>query len=436
MFKVRKFLMLGCLASVLFPARAYAQETKLVGLMEDLFLSSVVLSKTQAGGGVIAHQPVFANDPLVTPVTGLIQDISQQIGSQLANVPLGSSSGGFTYKYDNSLGTFTRTTQSFGPAFAERAVTTGRGKFSFGMNYQHSRYSALDGKNLEDGAVAIYLPHQIIGNFVEGDMVEADLKIKLSNDAAVFFGNYGVTDRLDLGLVVPIERVKMDLTYHAIIRDFSTHLTSPATHVFSNGQKTQDFGTQGTASGVGDVVVRAKYNFTAQQSRGLALGVDLRLPTGDEENMLGTGATQTAVYLIGSGTNGKLGHHVNAGFTASTGGTDVSNQLNYVGGAEYAVTPRLTVVGDLVGRTFLDSKRLKDLSVSHQFQQSNGGAIETTTLNTVQLASGNLSSVLGTGGVKFSPASNFLVSAHLVFSLNDAGLHRNVTGVLGFDFSF
>src|SRR6266496_1191163 len=106
-----------------------------------------------------------------------------------------------------------------------------------------SRFLPSSAEYREDGAVAIYLPHQIIGNFVEGDMVEADLKIKWSNDAAVFFGNYGVTDRLDLGLVVPIEHVKMDLTYHAIIRDFSTHLTSPATHVFSNGQKTQDFGT-------------------------------------------------------------------------------------------------------------------------------------------------------------------------------------------------
>ena len=59
-----------------------------------------------------------------------------------------------------------------------------------------------------------------------------------------------------------------------------------------------------------------------------------------------------------------------------------------------------------------------------------------TTLDTVELASGKLSSILGTAGVKFNPGQNLLVSAHIVLTLNDAGLRRSVTGVLGFDYSF
>jgi hypothetical protein len=150
MLKARLIPIVACAALALNPVRAFAQEQKLVPLMKDLFLNSVVLSTTPSGGGVIAHTPIFANDPSVTPVTDLVQDISQQIGLQVSNVPLGSSSGGFTYQYDSSLGTFKRSSASFGPAFAERAVNIGRGKFNFGMNYQHSKYTALEGKDLDN----------------------------------------------------------------------------------------------------------------------------------------------------------------------------------------------------------------------------------------------------------------------------------------------
>jgi hypothetical protein len=438
MFKARLIPIVACAALALSPARVFAQEPKpkLVPLMKDLFETGVVLSTTPSGGGVIVHTPVFENDPSVTQVTDLVQDISQQIGLQVSNVPLGSSSGGFTYQYDSSLGTFKRSSASFGPAFAERAVNIGRGKFNFGMNYQHSKYTALEGKDLETGEIAIYLPHQKIGNFVEGDIIEADLKMNLRSDTEAFFGNFGITDKVDLGLVVPVETVKMDLTYHKIIRDFATHAVSPDTHRFGNGQKTDDASESASATGIGDIVVRGKVGFPSKSSQGFALGIDLRLPTGDEENMLGTGATQTHVYLIASGERGKLGHHANVGFTASAGGTDVSNQFNYVGGADYAATPKLTLVGDLVGRTYFDAKRLVDTSIQHSFQQGATAPTETVQLNTVDLEKGALNSLLGTAGVKFNPGGTLLLSAHIVFTLNSAGLTRSVTGVFGFDYSF
>jgi hypothetical protein len=86
-----------------------ASAQTLVDEMRDLFLQSVVLSRTPGGGGIVAHTPVFLNDPRVTEATSLIDQISQQIGSQVSLFPLGSSSGGFTYAYDSALGTFNRT---------------------------------------------------------------------------------------------------------------------------------------------------------------------------------------------------------------------------------------------------------------------------------------------------------------------------------------
>ena len=437
MLRAQVVLVLACVGLAL-PPGVYAQTT-LQDLMSKVFVEQVVLARTPAGVGVVAHEPVFANDPTITSVTSVIQQVSQQIGSQIStSFPLGSSSGGFTYRYDAALGSFTRSTETFGPAFAERAATVGKQKLSVGVNYQHGKYTTLDGKDLKDGDIKFYLLHQQLSprSFVEGDVIEAALRMKLSSDTTVFYTNYGVTDSLDVGLAVPVERVSLDLTYHATILDFATKVVDPTRHLFGNGLKTQDFTSSGSASGIGDVVVRAKYAFLRREARGLAAGLDLRLPTGDDQNMLGTGATNTQLFFIGSTARGNVSPHVNLGYTISSGNTLVSDQVNYVGGAEYAVTPKVTVVGDLVGRTLRDALRLKDVPVPHSFQQGATAAIQTTTLQELATESANLTTVLGTAGVKFNPWQNLLISAHVVFALNDAGLRSRVTPVVGFDYSF
>jgi hypothetical protein len=409
-------------------------QTSLTDLMRQTFVDSVVLSKTPGGGGIVAHQPVFVNDERVVSVTSLIDQISTQIGSQVSIFPLGSSSGGFTYGYDSALGTYNRTTQTFGPAFAERPASIGKGKFSFGMNYVHATYKSLDDHSLDDGSIKFNLLHQPIGSFVEGDVIQAALDMRLKSDTAVFLFNYGVTDRLDVGVGIPIVHVSMDLTYHATILDFATHVSSPTTHLFANGGKTQDFTATGSASGVGDIVLRGKYSLMGTSTAGAGVGAELRVPSGKEEDMLGTGAAQFRVFFIGAGGNGKTIGHVNAGFTAS--GSGASNQANFVGGVEYAASPKLTVVADLLGRTLIDAGRVTDVTTPHPFQQGPSAPTEVTQLSSVALISGNVTAALATGGIKFNPTGNLLISAHVLVPLNNAGLKSGVTPVLGFEYSF
>ena len=226
----------------------------------------------------------------------------------------------------------------------------------------------------------------------------------------------------------------MDLTYRATVLDLATRTAAPTVHLFPNGTKTQDFSTSATASGLGDILVRAKYNFSRTADQAFALGLDLRLPTGDEADMLGTGETQTQVYLISSLSAGRIGPHFNVGYTFAGG--DGTNQINYVAGAEFAATPRLTFVGDMIGRMFLDTFRLENEQIPHVFQQGDTAPLETTTFNTVRARTGNVASILGAVGMKFNPVSNLLISGHLIFTITDAGLRRKLTPVLGFDFSF
>jgi len=434
---MKKRLSILIVAGVAMLVTKSASAQSLVDQMRELFLQSVVLSTTPGGVGIVAHTPVFVNDARVLEATTLIDQISQQIGSQVSLFPLGSSSAGFTYAYDSSLGTFNRTTQTFGPAFAERTATVGKGKYSFDTYYIHTQYKALDGFGLDDGSIKINLRHQALSppSFVEGDVIQAALNMNLKSDSAVFLFNAGVTDHFDVGVAVPIIHVAMDLTYHATILDFATHNVSPTTHVFSDGSKTRNFSTTGSASGVGDMIVRGKYNFMNTAAGGVGAGVELKLPTGDEDNMLGAGATQARFYFIGSAGGGKRLAHVNFGYTASS--SEASNQINYVGGVEYAASPKVTVVGDLLGWNLRDSIRLRSASTPISFQQGPTAPVETTTVATVALSSGSLSTAFGTAGVKLNPTGNLLISAHVLFPLTtSSGLKSGVSPVIGFEYSF
>ena len=67
------------------------------------------------------------------------------------------------------------------------------------------------------------------------------------------------------------------------------------------------------------ILLRAKYNFTRTTTSALAAAIDLRLPTGDKDELLGTGATQAHTFFIYSGEYGIFSPHVNIRYTFSSG---------------------------------------------------------------------------------------------------------------------
>ena len=89
-------------------------------------------------------------------------------------------------------------------------------------------------------------------------------------------GNYGVTDRFDIGGAIPFVRVS---------------LQGQRVDTYRGRELVQATGSA-SASGLGDVVVRAKYNVLRDGGSGLAVAGEARLPTGNEEDLLGTGQHQ------------------------------------------------------------------------------------------------------------------------------------------------
>ena len=163
-------------------------------------------------------------------------------------------------------------------------------------------------------------------------------------------------------------------------------VNNPLIHSFDGqGAATETLSASGSASGLGDVLLRAKYNFARTQTTAFAAALDLRLPTGDKDNLLGAGTTQAKIF-VGSGKHGRFSPHLNFGYTFSSGDSseeavtfdldpaqyqlatlggftpsnlDLSDpdEVKYLFGLSFAPTSRVSLGFDVHGRTMLDVPR-------------------------------------------------------------------------------
>ena len=312
----------------LVPTALFGQPRVTVSeVLPTLFGNTIVLTPTSTAD-VPNHEAHFRPgvDQLQTP-----QQFNQQIVTQLATLPVGSSSGGFTYTFDPALGTFSRSSDSFGPLFAERALTIGRDRGSLGVGYQRSSYDTFEGKDLRQRDITFHIEHidccgsggttapdgSRLNPAFEGDIIEAALALRLTTQTVVLYATYGLTDRLDFGVAVPLVSIDMDASIRARIERLAT-AANPTLHQF-DGENPDErtFTSFASATGLGDIAVRAKYNFVRTRGIAVAAAVDIRTPTGDESNLLGTGAVQTKVFGIVSSSIGRMAPHLNVGYTAS-----------------------------------------------------------------------------------------------------------------------
>ncbi len=133
--------------------------------------------------------------------------------------------------------------------------------------------------------------------------------LRIRTDTMTLTGNYGVTDRLDIGGAVPFVRVS---------------LQGERVDAYRGSRLVQATGSA-SASGLGDIVMRAKYNVVRDGGSGLSIAGEARLPTGKEEDLLGAGRTSLTPRLIGSYEGGRVGVHGDLGYSFR----DVTDTLGY-----------------------------------------------------------------------------------------------------------
>jgi Putative MetA-pathway of phenol degradation len=464
----RLVLLLGAL--LLAPSPVLAQ-TGLRDLLTSLLQQGITLAPPDPGF-VKSHVAHFIS--LDQPQFIAIRQFNEALANQLSSFPRASSAGGFTYQFDPSLGVFTRATDSFGPVYADRADTIGKGKFNLGVNYSHFDFQRINDLSLSDGDVKLVFQHVDVGGiYVQGDVITANLFLDLKTDIAAFVMTYGVSDRFDVGAAVPIVRVDLSAHMDATIQRLATGPSDTDFHIhkFTGADPThRTFQESGHASGVGDIVLRGKFRVLGGKAGGLAVGADVRLPTGEERDLLGTGATEARASLTGSLHLGTFSPHINGGYTWSTnppddrtpdernpadGGTPlprltIPDQIDYTVGFDWAVHPRVTVAVDVLGRTFRNTQivRVENQTFTAVTGDSKGGACEcmpegqqppqtvTAVFPRLTATPGDSSTLLGSIGIKINPFSNLLVTLNTLFSLKREGLQTRVAPLVGLDYSF
>jgi hypothetical protein len=422
-----------------------AQSFNLRDLLTEFLREGITLAPPTSGPSHVAH---FIGED--SPQFLALGQFSAAVANQLSSFPISSSAGGFTYSFDPALGVFTRTSDSFGPVYAERAETIGKGKFNIGVNFSHYTFDRIDDLSLRDGDVRLVFTHQDVNNdmnnlepFVEGDLITASLFLKIETDITALVVSYGVSDRFDLGLAVPLVSVDLQAQTDASIERLATGTVAPEIHRFLNGGTTETFRQSGSARGVGDLLLRGKFRLLANERGALSIAEDLRLPTGEERDLLGTGATQAKTFVIGSLHLGSFSPHVNAGYTWSTGGGeagDIPNEISYTVGFDWSVNPRMTIAADVLGRNFLDSQSVRVVNTTFQANTNTDPnappTIVTETFPRLVAEQGDSNSLLGSIGFKINPFRNFLLTVNGLFRLNKKGLQDDFSPLVGVDYSF
>jgi len=426
--------------SLVLSGRAQAQEAqtpgKLATLFEDVFGPTGLVVNSQAVLPDGTTHSAHFNSAFQSNFT----QFNVALVSQLTALPLPSPASGFTYAFDPGTGTFRRTTRSFGPILSDRAETIGRGRLSVGFNYQYFSFDSLDSVDLS--AVPALFTHddfQLGGGRLDVVTTANSVEASLAQWTGAI--TYGLTDRIDVSLAVPVVRTTLSVLSNARIQRIGT--VDPAVHFFHDDTAPGGFGDRkqfsavGSASGVGDLIVRVKANALREGRRALAVGIDLRLPTGDEKDLLGSGALGAKPFAALSTNVGRLSPRANVAYQwngKSVLANDVRlglkgglpDQLLYVAGTDVGVNERFSLALDVLGQHVFDTPLL----LARPFEVGTTGP----SFPDISFRTGSIDAVAGSAGLKVNIAPHILANFNLRFHIAGGGLTDRVTPLIGIEF--
>jgi hypothetical protein len=388
------------------------------------------------GGPFPPHTAHFSSTSFAT--LGLL---TRQLAPSAADVPAISTVPGFTYRYSPELRVFERSSASLGSIFVERPQTIGKGKFDVGFSYLYISYDELNGQDL-DGLTFSGLEHgdccTPIGTL--GDPVfeqaTADItfdKFNLRSQVVSFFGTYGITDRWNVNILIPIVFTSLEVNAHAHLNDVdfvpSPGLPPVQVHRFPNGTTDVFRTVDDNATGVGDILLRTKYQFFESTEFNMASGLNLRVPTGNEDNFQGIGHTTLTPYLVLAQNYGPFDLHGFTGIEIFTGQLDLS-RVRYAAGVTYQVTQKLALIADVIGSSGLTSN-----TITVQVPQFTEFST-TPTGFTPQSMNIRTDIVDLAVGFKFNPYRSMVGFFNVFVPLNDDGLRADVIPTAGLEMSF
>jgi hypothetical protein len=445
---ILKLLSLACAGSVAMsiPARAQGLRDKISDLFifgpgqEPLFLAGSADPNNPAS--LQAHGLHFI--PSSAAENGsIISFITDALGASVANIPIGSTSGGVTFRFEGGVPVPTST--SAGPIFAERAQTLGRGRMLAGISRTSFRFATLRGVDMDN--IGLVFTHQNVDfegcdaqfggdctlygvPVLENDAIDFHLSMDLNVRVTSMYLTYGMTDRFDLGLVLPIVQADFRGESDAQIRPFGG---TTAAHYFAGTSANPVLSAHrqslGSAAGLGDVALRAKMSFRQTPGSSFAFLVDGRFPTGSPKDLLGSGKFAGRALAIFNSRFGDFSPHLNAGYLYHAGTQQNDAVLGTVG-FDNRLAESVTLAADLVTELQVgDSKLQLPPLVTYEspFRR---------TLNPTNIPDVRDDIVNGSFGVKVIPARNTTLVLNSLFPLNRGGLRANLVYTAGIEYTF
>jgi hypothetical protein len=332
--------------------------------------------------------------------------IARALLVNLTSVPIATSSSGFLYRLNSELGTVERASPSFGAVFVERALTPGNGRASLGISGSTSAFDRLDGLSLRDGTL-VTVANKFRDEVTPFDTESLTLRIRTSR--MTLFGSVGIGDRFEVGAAIPFVRLTLE---------------GDRVNVYRGSSVVQARATA-TVSGPADLAVRAKYTLVSGHNGGVAAAAEVRLPTGNEENLLGAGKVSWRILGVASADRGVWGMHANVGIVR--GG--VSDETAFNGAASIAAHPRLTISGELLGRQVSELRDLTLMSAPHPTIVG----VDTLRLTPGLTGSTLLNAVIST---KWNVSGTLVLSGYVAWPLVSRGLTASITPTIGLEYAF
>ena len=421
--------------------------------------------------------------------------VSASIATALSVIPLASPASGVIYKTDPSTGAELPVNSTLGPIFTERAETVGKNRFYIGITSQDFHFTSLNGQSL-NSLQGLYAGGDT-SNIAEkaGQLLKSSpstftvgMDVRLSQNTA--FLTYGVTNRFDVSVGLPMVHAAVAATsYNLQIyagngtlklgNCWCASTLTPAAAPSPANPNSLYLPLVGQSSlgktGFGDMLVRFKGSVLEEQNIVIALGADLRLPTGDAKNYLGTGATTIKPFMAVSLYSKRLPHdivfapHLNFGWqysgksilggelqgTTHTAALSTGENISYIGapftttkdflpdvltwavGSEVAFGRRNTLVADILGNQIGLVHGIPNLVT-----QSVSGVYSPTTLSQTTasglVAAGrtSFSQYYGAFGWKAKIAGNLIATVNFLVRLDNNGLTAKIVPLYGLSYSF
>jgi hypothetical protein len=306
-----------------------------------MVLASVSAGGSPAAGASLAtslHQFIRDNSQIFnSDVAETLTPLLERIAARGTALPATSTAPGIFYVFDYETGVPRREVGSFGSIFIETPQTVGRHTLTLGLAYLHADLTQFDGDDL-----AGQLDFGSRTSLSNGSILRTSLpfdRFAIRTESLSVFGTYGLTDRWDVNVLTPLLYTRLDVSARRVAR------LKGATGDVEN----DPVSLEGTAVGVGDVLVRTKYRLTDQGSpASAAVGLTLRTPTGSVGDFQGLGDWTLEPYLSAARGFGPHELHGVLGFELNTDDVQRS-RVTYGIGATIRLLSSLSMIVDLFG---------------------------------------------------------------------------------------